>query len=64
MIGMMQVVYRNKTLLDDAEKQRHRISLLRIARKIKRLYPMLYEEVGSKNVRRILQVVFGGNNKD
>jgi hypothetical protein len=61
---MMQVVYRNKKLLEKAEKEKHRISLIRIAKKIKRLYPMLYEEVGSKNVRKILRAVFRNGSRD
>lgn len=60
----MQVVFRNKKLLEKSEKEKHRLALIKFDDKIKRLYPMLYEEVGSKNVRKILRAVFRSSKKN
>ena len=60
----MQVIYRNKKFLERTVKKKHRISLTKISERIKRLYPMLYKEVGSKNVRKILKAVLRNTSRD
>ena len=63
----MQVVYRSKILLQKKAKERknkNKIFLENLVGKIKQKYPMLYAEVGSKNVKQILKVVFKNYESD
>jgi hypothetical protein len=60
----MHVAYRNKKILQKEAGRISRSSLEKLLRKIKRGYPILYEEVGSQNVRKILKIVLAGERKN
>jgi hypothetical protein len=60
----MHIAYRNKKLLQDEAGRMSRASLTKLVRKIKRTYPVLYKEVGAKNVRKILWTVFSNTKNE
>jgi len=63
----MQVVFRNKNLLQSEAKEnklKRQNPLTELAKKIKQKHPMLYAEVGVKNIKQILKAVFGNMMSD